>query len=84
MVMVWKTQKVVIQSKKTFLVNITICGLTLGLLTSWLFASIAHSPIGRADWNYYADYCTRYITLTTKMNGEIIKVMEQMFSVCLI
>lgn len=81
--MVWKTQKMVGKSKKTFLANITICGLTLGLLISWLFASIAHSPIERLDFNYYAEYCTRYITLTTKMNGELMSVIKQMYTICM-
>jgi len=83
MVTLWKIQKVVGKSKKTVLANITIGGLTLGLLTSWLFASIAHSPVGRADWNYYAEYCTRYITIIAKINGEITSVVKQMYTVCM-
>ena len=83
--MVWKTKKVVIQSKKTFLSNIGIVILTGFSLAGFLLNTIVHSPyFPNADWNYSADHCTRYLTLTTEMNGETIKVIEQMFSVCLI
>lgn len=80
--MVWKTQKMVGKGKKTFLANISIFGLTSVLLISWLFASIARSPIGRADWNYYSEYCGNLHTVITKLNGVITDVSVVITTTC--
>jgi len=82
MVSLWKIQKVAGKSKKTVLANITIGGLTLGLLTSWLFASVAHSPITRNDWNYYSEYCGYLTTVFTKLNGVITDVSVVITATC--
>jgi len=80
--MVWKTQKMVGKGKKTLLASITICGSMLGFLISWLYASTVHIA-GRADWNYYAEYCTKYITLTSSKDGIITSVTKTMYATCM-
>jgi len=82
MVVVWKTQKMVGKGKKTFLSNIGIVILTGFLLTGWLFATIAHTPIGRTDFNYYTEYCTTILHTTTELNGIITEHIHRAIATC--
>jgi len=77
-----KIQEMVGKSKKTFLSNSGIVILTGFSLAGWLFGSIAHTPIGRADWNYYSEYCGYITTVFTKLNDIITDVSVVITATC--